>query len=64
MTLAVGDCIASCTLSVMGDEGPSPVSTSDLLNGYKIQLFALHGAFTLGCSMTHLPGYVFNADAI
>ncbi len=48
----------------MGDEGPSPVSTSDLLNGYKIQLFALPGAFTLGCSMTHLPGYVFNADAI
>ena len=35
MTIAVGDCIPSCTLSVMGDEGPAPVSTSDLFNGKK-----------------------------
>ena len=27
-------------------------------------LFAVPGAFTPGCSMTHLPGYVVNADAI
>lgn len=64
MTLAVGDRIPSCTLSVMGDEGPSPVSTSDLFNGKNILLFALPGAFTPGCSMTHLLGYVVNADAI
>ena len=64
MTLAVGDCIPSCTLSVMGDEGPGPVSTSDLLTRKKILLLALPGAFTLGCSMTHPLGYVVNADTI
>ena len=64
MTIAVGDCIPSCTLSVMGDEGPAPVSTSDLFNGKKVLLFAVPGAFTPGCSMTHLPGYVVNADTI
>ena len=54
----------SCTFSVMGDEGPGPVSTSDLCNGKKVLLFAVPGAFTPGCSMTHLPGYVANADTI
>ena len=48
----------------MGDEGPGPVSTSDLFNGKKALLFAAPGAFTPGCSMTHLPGYVANADTI
>ena len=54
----------SCTLSVMGDEGPGPVSTSDMCNGKKVLLFAVPGAFTPGCSMTPLPGYVVNADTI
>ena len=30
----------------------------------KVLLFAVPGAFTPGCSMTHLPGYVVNADKI
>jgi peroxiredoxin len=29
-----------------------------------VLLFAVPGAFTPGCSMTHLPGYVVNADKI
>ena len=64
MTIAVGDCIPNYTLSVMGSEGPAPVSTADLFNNNKILMFAVPGAFTPGCSMTHLPGYVANADKI
>ena len=64
MTLAVEDYIPRCTLSVMGDEAPNPVSTSDLLNGKKILLLALPGAFNPGCSMTHPPGHVVNAHII
>ena len=64
MTPAAGDCISSCALSVMGDEGPDLVSTSDLLNGKSVLLFAVPGAFTPGCSMRHLPGNVVNADTI
>ena len=64
MTLAVEGCLPSCTLSVMGDEGPNPVSTSDLLSRKKILLLASRGAFTPGCSMTHPPGYVVTAHTI
>ncbi|MAB26427.1 MAG: peroxiredoxin [Alteromonadaceae bacterium] len=64
MTLAIGACIPNCKLSVMGDEGPGPVSTSDPFNGKRVLLFVVPGAFTPGCSMTHLPSHVVNADTI
>ena len=64
MALTTGDKVPSCTLSVMGESGPSPLSTDDLFGGKRVLLFALPGAFTPGCSMAHLPGYVANADKI
>ena len=48
----------------MGSEGPQDISTDDIFAGKKVVLFAVPGAFTPGCSMTHLPGYVVNADKI
>ncbi|XP_066254117.1 peroxiredoxin-5, mitochondrial [Euwallacea similis] len=38
------------------------VNIADLAKGKKIVLFAVPGAFTPGCSKTHLPGYVAKAD--
>lgn len=64
MTIAVGDKVPEATLHVMGENGPQGVSTTDLFAGKKVVLFAVPGAFTPGCSMTHLPGYVVNADKI
>ncbi len=64
MTIAVGDTLPTCTLMVMGEKGPQPVSTDTLFNDKKVVLFAVPGAFTPGCSMTHLPGFVANADNI
>lgn len=64
MTIQVNDAIPEVTLSVMGDEGPKQVSTKELFAGKKVVLMAVPGAFTPGCSMTHLPGYVANADKI
>lgn len=40
------------------------VNASQLFAGKKGVLFAVPGAFTPGCSKTHLPGYVEQADAI
>ena len=40
------------------------MSTDEVFSGKKVVLFAVPGAFTPGCSMTHLPGFVVNADAI
>lgn len=48
----------------MGAEGPVDISINDIFSGKKVVLFAVPGAFTPGCSMAHLPGYVVNADKI
>jgi peroxiredoxin len=64
MTIKVGDTIPACTLKTMGDSGPEDISTDTLFGGKTVVLFAVPGAFTPGCSMTHLPGFVVNADKI
>lgn len=64
MTIKKGDKIPSITLQVMGAEGPQEVTTDELLAGKKVVMFAVPGAFTPGCSVTHLPGYVVHADKI
>ena len=64
MIIKAGDKIPSCTLKIMGEKGPTDISTDEIFNGKKVLLFAVPGAFTPGCSVTHLPGYVVNADKI
>ena len=64
MSISVGDSIPACTLKTMTAEGPADITTDDIFSGKKVVLFAVPGAFTPGCSMTHLPGYVVNADKI
>ena len=64
MTIKTGDKIPACTLKTMGDKGPTDITTQEIFAGKKVMLFAVPGAFTPGCSMTHLPGYVVNADKI
>ena len=64
MTIKTGDKLPEGTFKVMGEEGPGEVSTSELFDDKKVVLFAVPGAFTPGCSMTHLPGFVVNADKI
>ena len=64
MTIKAGDKIPSSTLKTMGQQGPADISTDDIFAGKKVLMFAVPGAFTPGCSVTHLPGYVVNADKI
>ena len=64
MTITAGDKIPTCTLKTMGEKGPTDISTDDIFAGKKVLMFAVPGAFTPGCSVTHLPGYVVNADNI
>jgi peroxiredoxin len=64
MTIAEGDRIPEMTLKTNGANGPEDISTADLFNGKKVVLFAVPGAFTPGCSNTHMPGFVTQADAI
>lgn len=64
MTIQVNDRIPDCTLKVMGEKGPRDVTTAELFKNRKVVLFAVPGAFTPGCSLTHLPGFVVKADEI
>jgi len=45
-------------------EKPGDVDVDAFLKGRKIVLFAVPGAFTPGCSKTHLPGYVTDHEKI
>jgi peroxiredoxin len=44
--------------------GPAAFDVQKEAAGKTIALFAVPGAFTPGCSLQHLPGYVQNADAL
>ncbi len=64
MTIKIGDKIPSATLSHMTADGPSDMTTDEIFNGKKVVLFALPGAFTPTCTVSHLPSYVVHGDAI
>lgn len=64
MTIKVGDKIPASTLKIMGQKGPQDITTAELFDGKKVVAFAVPGAFTPGCSNTHLPGFIINADKI
>ncbi|WP_339805377.1 peroxiredoxin, partial [uncultured Marinobacter sp.] len=63
-TIKVGDKLPKAELRTMGEKGPQVISTDELFSGRRVALFAVPGAFTPGCSQTHMPGFVINADKI
>lgn len=64
MTIQIGDALPNVTLKRLGENGMEDVAFGDYIQGKKIVLFAVPGAFTPGCTIKHLPGYVNNADKI
>ena len=50
--------------TVMSEEGPAGLSSSEIFDGKKVVLFAVPGAFTPTCSAAHLPGFVVKYDEI
>lgn len=64
MAISEGDRLPQVTLKIMGENGPTDITTEALFGGKKVVLFAVPGAFTPTCSAAHLPGFVVNADDI
>ncbi|KAE9540028.1 hypothetical protein AGLY_005280 [Aphis glycines] len=60
MPVKVGDTVPSVDL--FENTPANKVNISELCNGKTVILFAVPGAFTPGCSKTHLPGYVNTAE--
>lgn len=61
MTIKVGDKLPEATFTVMGPDGPKPVTTTEFFAGKKVALFAVPGAYTPTCSKQHMPGFVANS---
>jgi peroxiredoxin len=64
MSIKVGERLPEAKFTVMGEDGPTQVSSGDLFKGKKVVLFAVPGAFTPTCSEQHLPGFIGLADAL
>lgn len=64
MSISTGDTLPAITIKTNGPNGPEDLNTGTFFSGRKVVLFAVPGAFTPGCSNTHMPGFVVNADAI
>jgi len=62
MVIKVGDKLPAVTLFEGTPDGK--VDLAELFAGKRGVIFGVPGAFTPGCSKTHLPGYVEKADQI
>lgn len=64
MTIATGDKLPDGTLLEKTAEGITPVTTPELLDGRKVVLFGLPGAYTGTCSTMHVPSFIRVADRL
>jgi peroxiredoxin len=64
MTIQVGDSIPSLTIKTPSADGPKDIALDDVFKDKKVVMFAVPGAFTPGCSNTHMPGFIVHADNI
>ncbi len=64
MAISPGDKIPNVMVTAIRQDQQEKVSTSELLGGHKVVLFAVPGAFTPTCSDYHLPGFLLHAPEI
>jgi peroxiredoxin len=63
MAIKVGDKLPETTFLIFSDKGPEEVPLAPKLKGRKVVMFGLPGAFTRGCSATHLPSFMRTREA-
>lgn len=62
--IQIGDQIPNTQVTIMTEQGPSPVAAGDLLGHGLTVLFATPGAFTPTCSAQHLPSFMEKFDEL
>ncbi|XP_033180629.1 peroxiredoxin-5, mitochondrial isoform X1 [Bombus impatiens] len=62
MVIAAGQKLP--TIDLFEDSPANKVNLAKIANGKKIIIFGVPGAFTPGCSKTHLPGYIQKANEL
>lgn len=60
--IAIGDRLPDMEVTIVTGQGPSKTTTKELFAGKKTALFAVPGAFTKGCTETHMPSFLTNVD--
>ncbi|RKP15441.1 Redoxin [Piptocephalis cylindrospora] len=72
MTVQVGDSLPAATLWYAAPHpnepnvcaAPEAIKTNEYFKGKKVVIFAVPGAFTPTCHVTHLPGFINKAEEI
>ncbi len=64
MPISVGDKIPDTKIKTVGPDGPEDITIGELCAGKRVVIFGVPGAFTPGCSNTHMPGFVAKADKV
>ncbi|WP_137701207.1 peroxiredoxin [Marimonas lutisalis] len=64
MTISVGDDLPGGTLMTIGAEGPQPVELESKVQGRKVVIFAVPGAFTPTCHSAHVPSFLRVKDEL
>lgn len=62
MAISTGDTLPAATLVAMGASGPEAVNLADKLDGRKVVIFGLPGAYTGTCSTAHVPSFIRTKD--
>lgn len=63
MPIKTGDTLPGATLVQMGPDGPEQVRLGDKLDGRRVIIFAVPGAFTPTCHSAHVPSFIRTKDA-
>ena len=61
MAIKPGDAVPVASFLQLTAGGIQKIDTNKLLNGRKVVLFGLPGAYTPVCSASHLPGFIAKA---
>jgi len=64
MAIEAGARVPHAQLTLMDENGPSPIDAAELMAEGTTVLFAVPGAFTPTCSAQHLPGFVQHAGEL
>jgi peroxiredoxin len=62
MAISEGDRLPGATLLRIGEDGPERVELGPLLEGRKVVIFAVPGAYTPTCHSAHMPSFVRTKD--
>ena len=58
MSISAGDKLPGATLVQFGENGPEQVALQDKLEGRKVVIFAVPGAFPPTCHSAHVPSFM------